>query len=205
MRGLKVALASFVILVACAATVSALTAEEAVNMAVEAEEKLTDLLAATETMKETIVPTESVQTIDGIEYTVAEYLDPTTGKVLRMIYDMEGSLVKSEFSDPESGITLSTEYDESGATTSHNVMTTSEDGSVWTATTIQFNEDGSKTYVMIDYNEPSDNKVTAEVKAGGDIQNPDDITEMTIETETVVPRPPAESTCPNTGQSEILV
>ncbi len=204
MRGLKVALASFAILVACAATVSALTAEEAVNMAVEAEEKLPDLLAATETMKETIVPTESVQTIDGIEYTVAEYLDPTTGKVLRMIYDMEGSLVKSEFSDLESGITLSTEYDESGATTSHNVMITSEDGTVWTATTIQFNEDGSKTYVMIDYNEPSGNKITAEVKAGGDIRNPDDITEMTIETQPGMPRPPDEHTCPNTGQSEIV-
>ncbi len=205
MRGLKVALASFAILVACASTVCALTAEEAVNMAVEAEEKLPDLLEEMETIKETIVPIQSIQTIDGIEYRVVDYLDIVTGKILKMFYDTDGFLVKSEISDPESGITLTTEYAESGAITSQNIMTTSDDGSVWTSTAIQYNEDGTKTYVMIDYNQPSDNKITATIVADGDISNPDDIIEMTIETQPGMPRPPAESTCPNTGQSEILV
>ena len=205
MRISKVAFLSFAILIGCAATVSALTAEDAVNMAVEAEEKLPNLRAEMEAMKETIVPTESVQTIDGIEYRVVDYLDPVTGKNLKMIYDMSGSLVRSEFSDPESGITLTTEYDESGNVVSETIMTTSEDGSVWMSTTIQYNADGTKTYIMIDYTESADNKITATVVAGGDIRNPDDIIEMTLETQPGMPRPPAESTCPNTGQSEIIV
>ncbi len=205
MRISKVAFLSFAILVGCAATVCALTAEDAVNMAAEAEETLPDLLSEMEAMKETIVPTESVQTIDGVEYRVVDYLDPVTGKIQKMIYDNSGRLVKSEFSDPVSGITLTTEYDESGNVVSETIMTTSEDGSVWMSTTIQYNADGTKTYIMIDYTESADNKITATVAAGGDIRNPDDIIEMTLETQPGMPRPPAESTCPNTGQSEILV
>jgi YD repeat-containing protein len=205
MREIKVALASLAILIACATSVCALTAEDAVQMAVEAEEKLPDLVTEIGAMKETIVPTESVQTIDGVEYRVVDYLDPVTGKILRMIYDDSGRLIRSDFSDPETGITLTTQYDESGNEVSQTIMTTSEDGSVWRATTIQYNADGTKTYIMIDYTESADNKITATVVAGGDIRNPDDIIEMTLETQPGMPRPPVESTCPNTGQSEIVV
>lgn len=204
MRQLKVAFVSFAML-AWAAPALALTAEDAINMAVEAEGLLPDLQIEMETMMGTIEPAEGVQTIDGIEYNVVEYQDPVTGNILKMIYTTDGQLVKSELSDQNTGITLTTEYDENGNAVAQTIMTTTEDGSVWRSTTIQYNTDGTKTYTMIDYTESSDNKITALVRAGGDIANRDDIISMTVETQPGMPRPPSESTCPNTGQSEIVV
>src|SRR5690606_31765084 len=121
MRQLKVAFVSFAML-AWAAPALALTAEDAINMAVEAEGLLLDLQIEMETMMGTIEPAEGVQTIDGIEYNVVEYQDPVTGKILKMIYTTDGQLVKSELSDQNTGITLTTEYDENGNAVAQTIM-----------------------------------------------------------------------------------
>lgn len=205
MRISKISLATFALLLACTATVSGLTSEDAIGMANEAEAMLPVMLAEKNALMSTAQPTESTETIDGITYSTVQYTDPITGKTLKQMYNSDGNLVKEDYYDPEILITLTTEYDVNGNVNSESFMTINEDGTASKSSKIVYNEDGTKTYTAIDYTQGSNNKVTTEVKAGGDINNPDDIISMTVETQPGMPRPPTVVTCPNTGQSEVDV
>lgn len=199
----KMALASLAALIACAVTAAGLTGEEAVEEAVKFEEMLSALPDQIKSL-ESFEPTETTETIDGIEYTIATYTDPESGKTLKKVYDPDGKLFRSEFSDPQANLALATVYDQEGNPISETMMTTDEEGNPLRSTEITHNPDGTTTYTTVDYTESEDNKVTTTVAAGGDITDPQDIIEMTVETQPGLPRPPDEHTCPNTGQSEIV-
>ncbi len=120
-----------------------------------------------------------------------------TGESTKLDYDETGAVTESEYYDPEVGATLTTEY-ENGRVASETLLTIG-DGKM-ESTTIEYKEDGSKTYKTVDYTESIDNAVVTTVVAGGDIANPDDIEGQTLETQPGIP--PGTSWCDVTGQYE---
>jgi len=120
-----------------------------------------------------------------------------TGESTKLDYDETGAVTELEYYDPVVGATLTTEY-ENGRVASETILTIG-DGEM-EATTIEYNEDGSKTYKTVDYTEDTNNVVVTTVVAGGDIANPDDIEEQTVETQPGTP--PGASWCDVTGQYE---
>ena len=208
MRIAKLAITISALLLICTATVVGLDGPRAIAMVNDAEEKLPTLLAKSEALMTTGDLTEYADTVDGVLYNVAEFKNPETEETLKRMYDADGNLIKEEYYDPGTGVTLTTVYDATGAVISHKILTINEDETVMESVEIIYDEDGCKTYICIDFTEAVDNKVT--IKCCGDINNPDNIKSMTVETQPgmprpPVPRPPVESTCPNTGQSEIRV
>ncbi len=199
MRSSRVAIKTLLLLLACIATATAMTGEDAIDKAVAAEEVLDGLPEEVAALTE-LTPTETTETIDGVVYTVSTYTDQETNKTFKRMTDPDGNVVKEEFFDPETGTVVTMEYDEAGNVVSNTVATVDEEGKVLESTKIEYNEDGTKTYTTIDYTDTAgNNKVTTVIAAGGDISNPDDIVSQDIETE------PVDHTCPNTGQSEIDV
>lgn len=202
MRIAKLAVTVSALLLICTATVVALDGPRAISMVNDAEEKLPTLIAKSDALVTAGDLTEYADTIDGVSYNVAEYKNPVTEETLKQMYDADGNLVKEEYYDPVTGVTLTTVYDATGAVVSHKILTINEDETVMESVEIIYGEDGCNTYICIDFTEAANNKVI--IECCGDINNPDNIKSMTVETQPGMPRPPDEHTCPNTGQSEIV-
>lgn len=202
MRIAKLAVTVSALLLICTATVVALDGPRAISMVNDAEEKLPTLIAKSDALVTAGDLTEYADTIDGVSYNVAEYKNPVTEETLKQMYDADGNLVKEEYYDPVTGVTLTTVYDATGAVVSHKILTINEDETVMESVEIIYGEDGFNTYICIDFTEAANNKVI--IECCGDINNPDNIKSMTVETQPGMPRPPDEHTCPNTGQSEIV-
>jgi len=120
-----------------------------------------------------------------------------TGESTSLNYDTAGNVASSDYYNPELGSTLTTEYD-NGQVLSNSVTTIKE--GVMQSVKIEYDPDGTTIYTTVDLTESENNKVTIAVSSGGNVDNPDDIIDATVETQPGAPA--GVHWCPTTGQYE---